>query len=111
MKRSICAARSLTARRRIEAAAEVLAERFGAYTPAINAHYRGTPEVVAMKRLEAVADTLDALEAASRDYGECPETDWPSLADTIRDASDEELLALPGIGKATVSALREGLES
>jgi hypothetical protein len=111
MKRSICAARDLEARRRIEAAAEVLADRFDAELVGINAHYRGTPDVVNMKRMEAVAETMDALEEASRDYGECPTPDCPSLADTIREASDEELLALPGIGKATVSALREGLES
>lgn len=109
MKQSICAARDLDARRQIEAALEILAKRFGVDLPGINAHYRGTPDVVNMKRMEAVAEAMDALEKASRDYGECPEPESPPLAEMIANASDEELLALPGVGTATVTALREGL--
>lgn len=102
MKRSICAARALEARRRIEAATERLAAQLHIEPPSMDVSLKGTPDVVEMKRLELIADALEALAAV-------PEPGAPVLVDAIRAASDDELLDLPGIGTATLKALREGL--
>lgn len=102
MDESIRAARTLRAQRRISEHAQKLADRAGIEVPAgITKRQLGTPLVVAMKRLEATADLL--AELARR------EPVAVTVADAIRAASDDELLALPGIGPATLTALREGL--
>jgi predicted RecB family endonuclease len=103
MKPSIRAARDHAAQQRIVEAAEALAERFGVEVPdKVRRQPKGTPEEMTMHQREGIADLLAGLMDATEDFAEV------DLQDAIDQASDEEILALPRIGEATLAALREG---
>jgi hypothetical protein len=102
MKLSAMAARDDAAQKRMVTAAETIAERFGVQLPAgVAGHHKGTPAEVAMKQRESIAEFLEGLAEA--------QVAGKPLADVIRDTRDEDVLALPGVGQATLKALREGL--
>lgn len=103
MKLSVMAARDSAAQKRIVAAATQIAERYGVNLPdGVVGNHRGTVAEVAMKQREAIAQFLESIMLD-------PQSEPLELKDVIRQASDEELLALPGVGQATLKALREGL--
>jgi DNA uptake protein ComE-like DNA-binding protein len=104
MKLSVMAARDSAAQKRIVAAATQIAERYGVNLPdGVVGNHRGTVAEVAMKQREAIAQFLESMAMLD------PQPAPLALKDVIRQASDEELLALPGVGQATLKALREGL--
>lgn len=132
MDRTVLARRRALAQQRVVAAAGYLAERHGLPDEyaAVAAASSGTrdPEVRAMLELEALADFLEAMtrrgivttaEAArgvAADSWEALELAPRARAALIAagyadpaeaaSASDEELLALDGVGRGTVAAIR-----
>jgi len=103
MKTSIRAARDDAAQKRIVAAAEELAGRFGLDVPErVYSQPRGSVAEMAMHQREALADLLEELVGVLQ----LPQVKTDDLQAMIDQATDEELLALPGIGPVTVERLR-----
>lgn len=105
MKLGILAKRAMDAQSRTVVAATVLALMYQIEIPEqLTQPQRGTEPVRAMKRGEGVADFLEMLVESVAASGEST----VSLAERIAQATDGEILALPGVGAAVLRKLREG---
>ena len=104
----VLAKRAMDAQRRTVAAATTLALMYQLELPGqLTQPQKGTEAVKAMKRNEGVADFLEMLVESVAASGEFA-TPLLTLAEYVAQASDEEILALPGVGQATLAKLREG---
>lgn len=118
--------RRATANQRIALATDALAERFGIHAQRDALDAAGTARYERdLYTSEAVADLLEAIVAATAEQAE-PASEFaamgvdPSIAEklidagygdaaAVRAASDDDLLAIKGVGKATVRDLRASL--
>jgi DNA uptake protein ComE-like DNA-binding protein len=99
--------RERNASSRVLAAAEVLAAQRNLAVPDALRSISGSPLERHVGLMEAIATMLEilAMESIKPGLGELVSERQFTIAD-LRNASDEELLAIPGVGEATVNMIR-----